>query len=63
MSGGIIITRRAILLNAVKDPALYDQLPQGYKNKVDAIDAAGPSACTQDDLDTLARCIRVAVHC
>lgn len=63
MSGGIIIRRRLALLGAVKDSSLYDDLPQGYKNKVDAIDQAPPANCTEQDLETLVKALKVAIHC
>ena len=63
MSGGIIIRRRLALLSAVKDPSFYDELPDSIKNRIDAIDQAPPSACTQEDLVRLARYLRLAVEC
>lgn len=63
MSGGIIIQRRAALLTAAKEPCMYDNLPAGYKAKVDAIDLAPPSQCTEHDLETLTKVLRVAVAC
>lgn len=63
MSGGIIIQRRLALLSAVKAPCFYDELPDSIKSKIDAIDQASPSACTQQDLVRLARYLRLAVEC
>lgn len=61
--GGIIIQRRQALLTAIKDPSLYNLLPQGWKDKVDAISNADPASCTLKDLKTLAKAIKFALHC
>jgi hypothetical protein len=63
MSGGIIIQRRAALLNAAKDPSLYANLPTNEKAKIDAIDSKLPDQCTQKDLETLVHALKVALTC
>lgn len=63
MSGGIIITRRNALITAAKDPSLYDNLPMNCKDKIDAIEAKPPAQCTEDDLRTLVRMLKIALDC
>jgi len=62
MSGGIIIQRAGVLIPTATNPVLHDSLPSHCKDRVDEIAAKGAAACTQEDVETLAAMIMVAVH-
>lgn len=62
MGGGIIINRRAALLNAAMDPSIYPYLSQTTKDAVECIARKAPGDTTQDDIETLAAAILEAVN-
>lgn len=63
MSGGIIIQRAQILLDAIKEPCLHDGLPKHIRDRIAAIDSKQPDQRTEDDVHYLGACFPLATHC
>lgn len=61
--GGIIIQRARVLLVALTDPSMFNDLPQHCKDRVNQIDAKPELNRTQEDVIYLASLCPVAVHC
>lgn len=61
--GGIIIQRAKVLLIAVTDPSVYDELEPNDKATVDAIDAKDPMSRTQEDINALYDILGVCRNC
>ena len=52
-AGGIVQQHAKVLLVAVTDPSMYNNLSTTDKATVDAIDAKDPMSRTQSDVDAL----------
>lgn len=61
--GGIIISRRAVLLPAAMDPSIYDSLSTNTQDQIEAINLKAPGDMTEGDILTLAQAIREACEC
>lgn len=61
--GGIIIQQARVMLQALNDPSLWNQLPQHCRDKVNAIDAKAELSRDEHDVRTLALMFPVAVTC
>lgn len=62
MSGGIIINRAKRLLDTAMDPSYYSSFSDDDKNTVEALNAGGAGAITQEQLAYLANLINEATN-
>jgi len=62
-AGGIVQHHAKVLLVAVTDSSMYNQLSPGTKAIVDAIDAKDPMSRSQSDVERLLAALSEACGC
>lgn len=62
-AGGIIQQRAAIMLPAITDSCMFDNLPAHIKSRINAIDAKPFDQRNEQDVQFLASMFPLAVHC
>ena len=62
-AGGVIQKQVSVLLIAVTDPSIYDQLSPGTKAIVDTIDGRAPLSRTESDLRAVLKALQEGCAC
>ncbi len=64
MSGGIIIQRASVLIPAITDGSFLDSMDLSDKERCQAIEAKGATACDEGDVRYMAHMLDwIAKHC